>query len=239
MQQQTPNNSTASQDRVVDDYRAPPAQTYSAPPRNDDSGGGIFSALFGSPKKPEPVSPPAPTPMPQPKPSGQRWNDPPPSIRIDDTQITEREKQQVALIKSVLDSYFNIVKKTLQDYTVKCVMLTLVNHIKENLQRELVAALYKEDLYADLLYENEDISVKRKVAREELDALQKVRVLPTFDCSLAHFLFDPGEERYQAFRDITRLVHWIECDVVNSGEFRSTDSARVPLLLLILRRIII
>jgi hypothetical protein len=59
---------------------------------------------------------------------------------------------------------------------VKAVMLSLVNYIKENLQRELVAALYKEDLYSDLLFESEDISVKRRVARDELEALQKVRI---------------------------------------------------------------
>jgi dynamin 1-like protein len=168
MQQQPP----PSQDRQ-DDSRA--AQSQQNTRNNEESGGGIFAALFGGGgKKPEPA--PAPTIAAPPKPAGSRWNEPPPTIRIDDTQITEREKQQVNLIKGVLDSYFNIVKKSLQDYVVKAVMLSLVNYIKENLQRELVAALYKEDLYSDLLFESEDISVKRRVARDELEALQKVRI---------------------------------------------------------------
>lgn len=166
LMQQQPPSSSSSYSRVEE-----PRQSTSSSHREEESGGGLFAALFGGgSKKPEP----APAPV-APKPSTGRWNEPPPTIRIDDTQITERERQQIHLIKSVLDSYFNIVKKSLQDYVVKAVMLSLVNYIKENLQRELVAALYREELYSDLLYESEDVSVKRRVAREELEALQKVR----------------------------------------------------------------
>jgi uncharacterized protein YijF (DUF1287 family) len=79
------------------------------------------------------------------------------------------------LIKSVLDSYFKIVKKNLQDSIVKCTMMFLVNAVKENLQKELVAALYRDELYDQLLYEAEDVAVKRRVCQEELEALQKAK----------------------------------------------------------------
>lgn len=42
-------------------------------------------------------------------------------------------------------------------------MLTLVNSAKENMQRELVSTLYKEELYDDLLYESDEVGLKRKV----------------------------------------------------------------------------
>jgi dynamin 1-like protein len=42
-------------------------------------------------------------------------------------------------------------------------MLTLVNSAKDNMQRELVSSLYKEELYDDLLYESDEVGQKRKV----------------------------------------------------------------------------
>jgi hypothetical protein len=67
------------------------------------------------------------------------------------------------------------VKKSVQDHTVKAIMLTLVNSAKDNMQRELVSSLYKEELYDDLLYESDEVGQKRKKCTEELAALKQAK----------------------------------------------------------------
>ena len=49
----------------------------------------------------------------------------------------------------------------------------LVNKSKKELQNELVKNLYKEELFNELLKENDDISAKRKATQKMLDVLQK------------------------------------------------------------------
>ena len=41
----------------------------------------------------------------------------------------------------LINSYFNIVKREMIDMVPKAITLTLVNHSKENLQRELLQEL--------------------------------------------------------------------------------------------------
>jgi dynamin 1-like protein len=133
---------------------------------NDSGSSGIFGFLFGA--KPKPES----------KPIEVKKDDTPrdfgSAIRVTE-EISEREMQQIKLIKQLLSSYFDIVKKSVQDHTVKAIMLTLVNSAKDNMQRELVSSLYKEELYDDLLYESDEVGQKRKKCTEELAALKQAK----------------------------------------------------------------
>lgn len=54
-------------------------------------------------------------------------------------------------------SYFAVVKREMIDMVPKAITLTLVNHAKENLQRELLEHLYKPDVLEELLKESPDI----------------------------------------------------------------------------------
>jgi len=96
-------------------------------------------------------------------------------LKLDERNITERERMQIKLIKALLDSYFKIVRKTVLDNVTKAVMMLLVNNAKDNLQRELVTNLYKEELYSSLLQESPDITTKRAIITEELAALRKAK----------------------------------------------------------------
>ena len=48
--------------------------------------------------------------------------------------------------ENLLSSYFDIVRKNIQDTVPKAIMYFLVNASKENIQNELVRSLYKEEV---------------------------------------------------------------------------------------------
>lgn len=70
-------------------------------------------------------------------------------------------------------SYFNIVRKNIQDAVPKAIMFFLVNRSKDQIQSELVKTLYRDDLFEELLRENEDIAFKRKACIDLLAILRK------------------------------------------------------------------
>ena len=73
----------------------------------------------------------------------------------------------------LINSYFNIVKREMIDMVPKAITLTLVNHAKEDLQRELLEELYKPDVLEDLLKESEYVVNRRKEVVATISALNK------------------------------------------------------------------
>ena len=84
----------------------------------------------------------------------------------------------------LIHSYFNIVKREMIDMVPKAITLTLVNHSKENLQRELLQELYKPEVLEDLLKESELVVARRKEVVGMVQALNKAEecVLFLFPC---------------------------------------------------------
>ncbi|KAJ9628482.1 Dynamin- GTPase protein [Taxawa tesnikishii (nom. ined.)] len=76
--------------------------------------------------------------------------------------LTEREALETELIRRLISSYFNIVRETIADQVPKAVMHLLVNHSKDVVQNRLVSELYKEDLFQELLYEDDAIKNERE-----------------------------------------------------------------------------
>ena len=56
---------------------------------------------------------------------------------------SEWGKREVEVIKTLIRSYFDLVRKTFVDMVPKTVMHFLVNGFRENLQNELVGKLYR------------------------------------------------------------------------------------------------
>lgn len=69
----------------------------------------------------------------------------------------------------LIKTYFYIVRKSIQDSVPKAVMHFLVNHVKDNLQSELVTHLYRPDQIDLLLSESEHIAQRRKEAGDMLE----------------------------------------------------------------------
>ncbi|PCH36453.1 hypothetical protein WOLCODRAFT_140459 [Wolfiporia cocos MD-104 SS10] len=88
-------------------------------------------------------------------------------------QLTMREEMETNLIRSLITSYFNIVRQTIQDLVPKAVMHFLVNNTSQQVQNRLVAALYKPDLFAQLLNEDEALVAERTRVKALLDAYKE------------------------------------------------------------------
>lgn len=76
--------------------------------------------------------------------------------------IGNKDRMDALLILSLISSYFDIVRKTIEDQVPKAIMHYMVNNIKQNLQSKLVAELYKEDLFDHLLAEDQDLKSERE-----------------------------------------------------------------------------
>lgn len=87
--------------------------------------------------------------------------------------LSEREKLETEVIKILLESYFNIVKRTTADMVPKAVMLHLVMYARDNIQRELLHELYKSRSYEELMKESDAIVQRRSECRKMIDALRR------------------------------------------------------------------
>ncbi|CRG89892.1 dynamin GTPase [Talaromyces islandicus] len=87
--------------------------------------------------------------------------------------LTEREILETELIRRLISSYFNIVRETIADQVPKAVMHLLVNHSKDVVQNRLVSELYKEDLFGDLLYEDDGIKAEREKCERLLETYKE------------------------------------------------------------------
>ena len=77
------------------------------------------------------------------------------------------------LIRSLIASYFNIVRQTIQDLVPKAIMHLLVNFSKDSVQQRLVTGLYKPELFPDLLHEDEALVSERTRVKALLDAYKE------------------------------------------------------------------
>jgi len=96
----------------------------------------------------------------------------PNSLRPSPT-LSDREQREVQIIQTLLSSYFAIVKKSVADSVPKSIMFFLVNSARDKLQNHLVSRLYKDDLFEQLLSENENLAKAREKCRQTIELLGK------------------------------------------------------------------
>ncbi|XP_047498216.1 dynamin-1-like protein isoform X4 [Penaeus chinensis] len=101
-----------------------------------------------------------------------------PEVPMQQTRkLTERESKDCEVIERLIKTYFYIVRKSIQDKIPKAIMHFLVNHVKDNLQSELVKHLYRTEEIDTFLSESPEIAQRRKEAAEMLKALQNANVI--------------------------------------------------------------
>ena len=92
-------------------------------------------------------------------------------------QLSPRERMETELIQSLIRSYFNIVRKNIQDAVPKTIMCFLVNWVRDNLQSELVSQIYRHEHFDSLLKESEHVAEQRAEATKMLDVLKQASAI--------------------------------------------------------------
>ncbi|KAF6219019.1 hypothetical protein HO133_005563 [Letharia lupina] len=97
---------------------------------------------------------------------------PPPQLKASGT-LSEKEANEVEVIKLLINSYFNITRRTMIDMVPKAIMLKLVQHTKEEMQRELLENMYRTNELDDLLKESDYTIRRRKECLQMVESLSK------------------------------------------------------------------
>ncbi|XP_059461572.1 dynamin-related protein 3A-like isoform X3 [Corylus avellana] len=104
------------------------------------------------------------------KPSTIQLSEPPSTLRP--LEVTEHDEVIIIATKLLLRSYYDIVRKNIQDLVPKAIMHFLVNHTKRNLHSAFIKKLYRENLFEELFQEPDEVVVKRKQTHQLYDVLQ-------------------------------------------------------------------
>jgi len=115
----------------------------------------------------------------------------------------QQRKQQrysgpfVTEIRKRLDAYFNITVRNVRDSVPKAIGFYLVRAVQEKLQFELLNALNKKDMLAELLGEPAHIMEERKTLSNQLQVLQKATAVLTRDPTLAAIAMEAEDDEIE------------------------------------------
>ncbi|KAG7636178.1 unnamed protein product [Arabidopsis thaliana] len=97
----------------------------------------------------------------------------PPTILKSSETHSEQESVEIEITKLLLKSYYDIVRKNVEDLVPKAIMHFLVNYTKRELHNVFIEKLYRENLIEELLKEPDELAIKRKRTQETLRILQQ------------------------------------------------------------------
>lgn len=104
--------------------------------------------------------------------------DVPSVLRSQDISNYDKGMSETRIIKTLIQSYFKIVQKIIQDSVPKAVMHFLVGGCKGEIQSDLVKKLYKQNLFEELMSEEKHILKERTELVKMIAVLRKaVKVL--------------------------------------------------------------
>ncbi|KAK9077163.1 hypothetical protein SSX86_005499 [Deinandra increscens subsp. villosa] len=154
----------------------------------------------------------------------------PPTILRPSDANSDQETIEIHVTKLLLRSYYDIVRKNIEDYVPKAIMHFLVNHTKRELHNVFIKKLYRDDLFEQMLQEPDDISTKRKHTRELLRYYQQAyRTLDELPLELESETVERGYSLTS--NDTTGLpkIHGLptsSMDLYNTGSPRNQRSSR-------------
>ena len=88
--------------------------------------------------------------------------------------MNNKTEQNAKIIYNLIQNYFPIVKKTVQDQIPKIVMSKIISHMKDNMQNELLHKLLKEN-EVDLLKESKKNEQLRKNSEMMIEVLKAAK----------------------------------------------------------------
>nr|XP_004250727.1 dynamin-related protein 3A-like isoform X2 [Solanum lycopersicum] len=192
---------------IVPDQVARPAaeEKTTTSGSNVSSSWGISSIFGGSDSrtsiKDNPISKPFSEPVQSMNHAFIHLREPPSVLRPSETH-SDQETIEIAVTKLLLRSYYDIVRKNIEDSVPKAIMHFLVNHTKRELHNVFIKKLYRDNLLEEMLQEPDEVALKRKRTRETLRVLQ------------------------QAFKTLDELP--LEAETVERGYSIGTDPTGLP-----------
>jgi hypothetical protein len=91
---------------------------------------------------------------------------------LEDT-MTERERMETEVIRRLMRSYFDIIKKKIIDSIPKCITLFMVQKATGSMHDQLVGNLYKDEIVTQMLEESEETISRRNRCREVLKMMEQ------------------------------------------------------------------
>jgi len=99
-------------------------------------------------------------------------HDPPSELPAQNTEEDDNQALQITTTRVLLNSYYAIVRGSLQDMVPKAIMNFLVNQLNTGIEQHLIRILFREECFSELLAEPIDIAKKRQRAHETCTALR-------------------------------------------------------------------
>ncbi|KAK0510651.1 hypothetical protein JMJ35_007083 [Cladonia borealis] len=121
-----------------------------------DNGSGFFGSFFAPKNKKKMAA----------------MDSPPPQLKASGT-LSEKEANEVEVIKLLITSYYNITRRTMIDMVPKAIMLNLVQFTKDEMQKELLENMYRTTELDDLLKESDYTIRRRKECLQMVESLGK------------------------------------------------------------------
>eukprot|EP00037_Helgoeca_nana_P000827 m.24002 g.24002 ORF g.24002 m.24002 type:complete len:759 (+) comp11124_c0_seq1:289-2565(+) len=166
-------NADAARSNLLDTGQYTP-QRQDSSPANRNSWTNFLSFTRPAPER---APPPPGTPMILSTPTTGDFFQPPGAACHADEELvnlSSKERMEVELVQSLIDSYFSIVRDKIADSIPKTIMHFLVNHVQEKMQTTLLQQLWVgQDYLDDLLLEDSQVAEQRERTTEMLAALRK------------------------------------------------------------------
>eukprot|EP00041_Stephanoeca_diplocostata_P020828 m.474106 g.474106 ORF g.474106 m.474106 type:complete len:848 (+) comp21671_c0_seq1:114-2657(+) len=154
-------------------------------PTDGGGGGGIYGFLSSFTRRPENqarMPPPPDTPAILSTPTADEFHSTatPSGITASDlSDLSSKEQMEIEIVRSLIESYYAIVRDKVLDSIPKTIMHFLVNHVQAQLQTELVKELWRREQFDELLEEDPQIAQERRRTREMLEALNHALTIVT------------------------------------------------------------
>ncbi len=87
-------------------------------------------------------------------------------------KASKRETIEIEMIKKLIQSYFNVVKKNVNDSVPKTIVTLLVNQSKNICERDLISSLYKHDQFDHLLMEDTYLLKMREDTKKHIATIR-------------------------------------------------------------------